>query len=562
MLLYKVNLGKNIFYEYMNKWLKLGKPRIPSSRSGHSAFSLSVNIIPFILNFTVRAFWVRGKKYILFSIIWLLIFSPLLVKAENIDILNIQAENIDGKNVLIKWVTDKASRGKVIYGRKTDELTAYIGVSGAPSIYHEAFLANLKPETKYYYQIVVDDAGGPTVYSFVKKFKTIKYSDKVPPQVSNARLYHTAGTAAVIAWDTDEPSTSRVEYDSAGTYKTKSGSNDKVTNHLVIIKNLKPTTQYFLRLYSVDKDNNKSGYSYKDFTTHSDSVDKEDLKVSYLRPSGPADSFIYSKSMVISFKTNHYAKGSVSVSGKGFKTQVKNFDYGLNQLIIFSALLPETNYNAVVSMVDIFGKKAEEKFSFKTRKVTAAPEVIVAPESEVMVLGAEFAYYTSASALYKVAGSAAIYSIINNQRHLIISPSSFREYGYNFGDVKTVRRETLLSYPLAKLVKSPGSRAVYYLYERPQGNLWKINIPSPSVFSSYSKNSWANLVTISQKEIDSYENVRLIKIKDSPAVYYLENNIKRFVSEAVFKKRGFKESEVFEVNQTHLESYQAGTALE
>lgn len=507
--------------------------------------------------------WLKLNKIIILFIVWLLIFSPAFIaKAETLEILDISVENIDGKTVLVKWVTNKESQGKVVYGEAITQLTKYIGIGGSPSKYHEALLANLKPETEYYYQIVIEDTEAPAVNSFIKKFKTIKYFDDVPPQISNISIPYISGTAAVVSWDTNEPSTSRVEYGPDITYKSGVGSNSRVTSHLVIVKNLKPFTQYFMRIYSVDKDNNKSGYSYKEFVTHSDSVDKEDLKIFYLRPSGPADSFIYSKNVVTSFKTNHYAKGSVSVSGKGFKTQVKNLDYGLSHFLIFTDLEPERDYNLTVSMSDILGKTSQEKLSFKTRKISASPDIVPLYDSEVKVLGAEFAYYTPASALYRAIGSPHVYSILNGQRYLIPSPSSFREYGYGWQDVKIIDEKVLLKYPRAKLVKGPSSPAIYYLSYKNDNAVVKIKIPTPSIFRSYPNNSWDKVLTIAEKDLNSYEDAKLVKTKDSPAVYYLENNIKHFVSEAVFKKHGFDSEDIVEVNEKHLAAYQPGAASE
>ena len=507
--------------------------------------------------------WLKLNKIIILFIAWLLIFTPAFIsKAETLEILDISMENVDGKTVIIKWVTNKESRGKVIYGEALTQLTKYIGIGGSPSKYHEALLANLKPETEYYYQIVIEDTEAPAVKSFIKKFKTIKYRDEVPPQISNIKIPYVSGTVAVVSWETNEPSTSRVEYGQDTNYKGRAGSNSRVMSHLVIVKNLKPFSQYLLRLYSVDKDNNKSGYSYKEFTTHSDSVDKEDLKISYLRPSGPADSFIYSKNVVVSFKTNHYAKGSVSVSGKGFKTQVKNLDYGLSHFLIFTGLEPERDYNLTVSMSDVLGKKSQEKLSFKTKKLSASPDIVPLEDSEVKVLGVEFFYYTPASALYRLKGSPHVYSALNGQRYSIPSPSSFREYGYNWQDVKTVDEKVLLKYPRAKLVKGSNSSQVYYLSYKNGNAIFKIKIPTPSIFRSYPDNSWEKVLTIAEKDLNSYEDAKLVKTKASPAVYYLENNIKHFVSEAVFKKRGFDSKDIVEINEKHLASYQIGAALE
>ena len=72
-----------------------------------------------------------------------------------------------------------------------------------------------------------------------------------PGQESSAQL--------VVSWDTDEPSTSQVEF-GEGTgesyaQKTQEDSN-LTTNHLVVISNLTPSKVYHLRALAKDKAGN------------------------------------------------------------------------------------------------------------------------------------------------------------------------------------------------------------------------------------------------------------------------------------------------------------------
>jgi hypothetical protein len=504
------------------------------------------------------------KKFILITIVFLMVVlsTVINVQAQNLDILDIEVNDIDGKTVEIKWGTNTETQGKVIFGESSDNLPHYIIDNTGASVYHNVKLGNLKEKTTYYYQIIVYDDNEQT-QSFIKNFKTEEFHDEIPPKISNVQIPHKAGTAAVVNWETDKKATSKVEYDKNETYTKSTGSNSKVNSHMVILKNLAPNTQYFLRIYSVDKDNNKSSYTYKEFTTReSDEVDKEDLIISHLRPAGPDDSYISTGSIKVSFKTNHYAKGKITLKKKGLKTQTKNLDYGLEHSAIFSGLLSENEYNVEISMNDIFNKKAKEKFTVLTKKVAISSDEEVSENNiNNTVLGGEYSYYTPATALYKAEGSHRVYSIINNKRHYITSPNSFGKYGYSWRSVKIISKEKLLKIPRVKLVKSPEDVTIYYLYERPENKLLKIAIPSPSVFLSYPNNSWADVVKITQSDIDNISDVKLVKTKDNPNVYYLENGVKHYVSETVFVSRGFNWGEITEVNQVHLDSYQTGNPL-
>jgi hypothetical protein len=102
---------------------------------------------------------------------------------------------------------------------------------------------------------------------------------------------------------------------------------------------------------------------------------------------------------------------------------------------------------------------------------------------------------------------------------------------------------------------------VYYLYERSGGKILKLGIPSPSVFSSYPGNNWGKIVKITQNDLDSYGNAKLIKATSGVRVYYLEGNTKRYVSDVSFTNHNFKKDDIVEVSEKHLESYQLGSPI-
>lgn len=508
------------------------------------------------------------KKYtyykisIISIIIFLMALAPILgvLAMPAINILNIKLTDIDGKTAEIEWSTDVATNGKVMFGEDKDNLTHFIADGNPASKYHKVALGNLKGDTIYYYQIsAYNDI--ERVESFVNKFETKDFHNQTSAQMSEVKVSYIAGTAAVVTWITDEEATSVVEYGEYVNFKKKAGDSKKVKNHLVVLTKLKPATQYYLRISSIDKDKNKSAYAYKEFfTRENDKTDKEDLMISYLRPSGPDDTQISSASVKVSFKTNHYANGTVSLSAKGVKTKTETLSYGLDHSAFFSALETGKEYTVAISMKDIFGKKDSEKFIVTTKKFipSSQPET-GGDDGGVVVLGKDYSFYTPAKALYKV--SSRIYGIINNMYFYITSPAAFYEYGYEWKDVKTVSADKLYKYRRAKLVKAPDDSAIYYLSER-NGKINKIKIPSPTVFNSYAGNKWEDVIKISRLDINAYPDVKLVKAQNESTVYYLDaNGIKHLISYEVFVKKGFSFGEVVEINKLHLDSYKAGESL-
>jgi hypothetical protein len=714
-------------------------------------------------------------KYIFIAILAAIIVIFLLILANDvhaqtstdIDVINIEVINIDGKTAKVKWQTNVDTTGRVIYGIKKDSLVYFIGDSTTGRV-HEAIINGLKSETEYYYQIVATNNSTQTS-SYVFKFKNSKYTDKTSPEISNLEVPYVSGTTAFIRWDTNEQSSSIVEFDENKTYKKRATGNNKVTDHQVILKGLKLNTTYFVRAYSIDPDNNRSAYIVGQFTTLESGVtDKADLVVNYLRPSGNNDSYIGSDNFIVSFRTNRYAYGSVKVSAKNFKTAAYNLDWNSNQEVKITGLSPAKEYRVDLSVTDILNKKYTTTF-YVTTKNTAAittgstsvigsniqlanytgntilttgslqcngeifkqsgyygqyfltgidgsvsnsrtindfdwhdpakfklaridqslnfgknfyalgsdsnnqpirffaywralvdvpadgsyvynlgsddeswvyidgvldgklgsnqgslgnktitlkkgahalevyfvyrgrtgskmsftldEKVKIYPWPNgcnisdlyklkgnttvvtnqtinignggiVRVAGAEYSYYSQASILVKSNDSPDIYAIINGQKHYISSPAAFNDYGYNWNNVKTISRAELDHYPWARLIRTPDNNTVYFLYQRPEKKWLKITLNSPTVFVSYPGNFWGNVILVNKYDLDSYPDVKLIKIAGDASTYYLENNIKHLVSEQVFLNKGFNPAEVVTVNQIHLDSYKTGEALQ
>jgi len=160
--------------------------------------------------------------------------------------------------------------------------------------------------------------------------------------------------------------------------------------------------------------------------------------------------------------------------------------------------------------------------------------------------------------LVRAYGTQNIYQLIGDQRHWIPNPVIFLDYGFHESDVKVISQSELNTYSRAKLVRVNGSSDIYYLTES-----WlKRRIPNMEIFESYGNQS-DDVITISQKELNAYEENRLIKFDGNYQIYYLENGVKHWIkSAAVFNRRGFDWKKIAPINSVEFNAYVTGSVME
>jgi parallel beta-helix repeat protein len=95
-------------------------------------------------------------------------------------------------------------------------------------------------------------------------------SDKIRPQIiSGPTITSLNETSATIQWETDENSDSTVEYGETTSYGYEDADSTLVTNHIIILTGLIPSTQYHYRVKSKDKSGNVIISGDFTFTTNS-----------------------------------------------------------------------------------------------------------------------------------------------------------------------------------------------------------------------------------------------------------------------------------------------------
>ncbi len=164
------------------------------------------------------------------------------------------ANEADTISVAIAWKTDEASIGEVRYGRfsSTWDQYTHVSMSDELSKNQTVILTDLLQGQRYYFRVGSTDAfgNGPssdpaeTNNPFAEQsFIAALPPDDTPPRIiDNPQVLNIDNATAVIVWETDEPSTSEVQYGLAdaewGAFTHSIQDMAMVKTHLVTLSGL------------------------------------------------------------------------------------------------------------------------------------------------------------------------------------------------------------------------------------------------------------------------------------------------------------------------------------
>ncbi|MBF0502216.1 MAG: fibronectin type III domain-containing protein [Candidatus Riflebacteria bacterium] len=179
-------------------------------------------------------------------------------------ITSVGAQNLRETSVTMTWLTGKISNSQVFYGL-TQALGSATAVGSDTVKSHAVNLTGLKPDTIYYYQVLSVDLSGGTAVSPIDFFTT---PDLTGPVITQPAATEVGSSTAVIIWNTDENSTSQVEWGVTSSYGASSTIDTSlVSSHSALITGLNPNLTYHYRVKSLDKWGNASASSDLTFKT-------------------------------------------------------------------------------------------------------------------------------------------------------------------------------------------------------------------------------------------------------------------------------------------------------
>jgi peroxiredoxin len=184
-------------------------------------------------------------------------------------IQNVSTSAITETGAAINWGTNEPTRGKVEYWKTETDIPA-AKVDESLSSSHSITLTGLDPDTTYYFRITSTDAAGNQA-TVEGNLATLATADETAPAISAVSSSSITESSAIIAWITDEPATSQVEYGETEEYGFTTQLDENLsTNHSVPLTELDSSTTYYFKVISKDASGNEATLAdNQQFTTES-----------------------------------------------------------------------------------------------------------------------------------------------------------------------------------------------------------------------------------------------------------------------------------------------------
>jgi hypothetical protein len=177
----------------------------------------------------------------------------------------VASSGITSTSAIITWTTDQPSSSQIEYGTTT----GYGTLSQSNPVLatsHSVTLTGLIPGTTYDFAALSANAGGTLATS--ANFTLATQSG--PPVLKNVTVSGITATSATIAWTTDQPSTSQVQYGTTTSYGSLSTLDSSlVTSHAVTLSGLTAGTTYNFEAMSTNATGLSNASPNSAFTTAS-----------------------------------------------------------------------------------------------------------------------------------------------------------------------------------------------------------------------------------------------------------------------------------------------------
>jgi peptidoglycan hydrolase-like protein with peptidoglycan-binding domain/phosphodiesterase/alkaline phosphatase D-like protein len=181
----------------------------------------------------------------------------------------IETQSVGTSTVTIIYTTDIPSDSQVNYG-VSSQLGSSTVVDSTPTTMHSVVITDLSPNTNYVFNVASAPVGVSTAtVSGNHEFNTLATPifTTTPANVSGVQATAVTTSTATIAWTTDKPADSQVQYGITTAYGQSASDASLQTSHDIALSSLAPSTTYHYRVRSMDADGNVTFSDDNTFTT-------------------------------------------------------------------------------------------------------------------------------------------------------------------------------------------------------------------------------------------------------------------------------------------------------
>lgn len=294
-------------------------------------------------------------------------------------ISGVTTPSIFNTEATISWQTDVSSDSTVFYSENSNLSGASQLGSSSLVTNHSVRLVGLTSGTQYYFFVSSTDVGSNTttdrnIVDGVTEYYTFTTtSDGSDPIIMDVEAALIGEHGVTISWETDEISTSQVEWGLTTALGNVTDETDTyTTQHAVTITGLEDTTTYYYKVRSVDNAGNTSvddnGGELYDFTTLTPSIEtveviktetvvREDTKA----PSITGIRVIASATRAeVSFQTSEVARSSIRYGSQELTSSAgDNSTYRTDHVLVLRDLSPLTTYSYKIEVFDQNGNDSQ-----------------------------------------------------------------------------------------------------------------------------------------------------------------------------------------------------------
>ncbi len=296
-----------------------------------------------------------------------------------------QIIEISETTAIVIWTTNEKSNSFVAL---TDGENEFEFSDSELVTEHQVLLTGLTPLTEYFLTASSTDAlgNGPTVSPEVS-FITLGLPDTTAPEIlSGPFVVDITSDSAIVVWETDEASTSLVEYGVLDSDLNLIATADSfVESHLVPLTQLSPETLYYLQVTSADVAGNSVTSEIISFTTLALEGSGGGEVVLLEITDGPNVIHATNDSLTIEWTTNLFADSRlVCVSEEG-SVESSSADYKIEHQLTVNDLPSNTQFDCEVTSKTLSGDSASASLRVSTD--TVADLIVPYCSGEIEIIG-------------------------------------------------------------------------------------------------------------------------------------------------------------------------------